>query len=241
LINFRYTETSLSFVQKEATIKQKIEIKIETSEDKSYEDYRKIIHHIQNFLSLVIMESVHPLSILGLAEVNKEMIQDKVTYQLVEVFCRLSDIPKGHKPLRPVDMLFTFEDISDKFETFLRNWFEKADSLEPIYDLYFGTLYNPRMYLEHRFLSLIQAIESFHQRTYGGEYLSDKDYKVVYDALVTAIPEEVGSDLKDRLKEYLKYGNEFSLRRRMKEIFDNYQEILDRFIENKKCLYRKSG
>jgi hypothetical protein len=239
LINIRPTWPSLSFVQKEATIKQKTEIKIETSEDKSFEDYRKIIYHIQNFLSLGIMESVHPLAIAGLTEVNKEMIEDKAYYPPVEVFYRLSDIPKGHKSLLPVDMLFTFKDISNRFESFLRNWFEKKDLLEPVYNLYFGTLYNPRMYLEHRFLSFIQAIESFHQRTYGGGYLSDEDYKVVYNALVTAIPEGVRSDLKDRLKEYLKYGNEFSLRKRLKEVFDKYQEILDRFIENKNDFVEK--
>lgn len=239
LINIRATGPSLSFVQKEATIKQKTEIKIETSEDKSFEDYRKIIYHIQNFLSLGIMESAHPLAIAGLTEVNKKMMEDKAHYSPVEVFYRLSDIPKRHKPLLPVDMLFTFKDIPDRFEFFLRNWFEKIDLLEPVYNLYFGTLYNPHMYLEHRFLSLIQAIESFHQRTYGGKYLSDEDYKVVYDALVTAIPEGIKSDLKDRLKEYLNYGNEFSLRKRLKEIFDKHQEILDRFLENKNAFIEK--
>ena len=239
LINIRATESSPSFVQKEATIKQETEIKIETSEDKSFEDYRRIMYHIQNFLTLGITEPVHPLAIAGLTGVNKEMIEDKVHYPPVEIFYRLSDIPKSHKPLHPFDMLFTFKDISNSFESFLRNWFEKEDLLEPVYNLYFGTLYNPRMYLEHRFLSLIQAIESFHQRTYGGEYSSDEDYKVVYDALVNSIPEGVRSGLKDRLKEYLKYGNEFSLRKRLKEIFDKNQEILDGHIGNKKAFIEK--
>jgi hypothetical protein len=239
LINIRATESSPSFVQKEATIKQETEIKIETSEDKSFEDYRRIMYHIQNFLTLGITEPVHPLAIAGLTGVNKEMIEDKVNYPPVEIFYRLSDIPKSHKPLHPFDMLFTFKDISNSFESFLRNWFEKEDLLEPVYNLYFGTLYNPRMYLEHRFLSLIQAIESFHQRTYGGEYSSDEDYKVVYDALVNSIPEGVRSGLKDRLKEYLKYGNEFSLRKRLKEIFDKNQEILDGHIGNKKAFIEK--
>ncbi|MBP7795954.1 MAG: hypothetical protein KA059_04170 [Elusimicrobiales bacterium] len=239
LINFLATGPSFSFVQKEATIKQKTEIKIETSEDKSFEDYTKVMYHIQKFLTLGITYPVYPLAIAGLTEVNKEIIKDKAYYPPVEVFYKLSDIPKGHKPLLPVDMLFTFKDISNRFESFLKNWFEKMDLLEPVYNLYFGTLYNPRMYLEHRFLSLIQAIESFHQRTYGGKYLSDEDYKVAYDALVTAIPEGIRSDLKDRLKEYLNYGNEFSLRKRLKEIFDKYQEILDRLIENKSDFIEK--
>ena len=172
LINIQATGPSISLVQKEATIKQKTKIKIETSKDKSFKDYQKVICHIQDFLSLGIMEPVHPLAIAGLTEVNKKMIEDKSHFPPVEIFYRLLDIPKGHKPLLPTDMLFNFNDISTRFEFFLRNWFEKMDLLEPVYNLYFGTLYNPRMYLEHRFLNLIQAIESFHQRTYGGKYLS---------------------------------------------------------------------
>lgn len=238
-INFQASLPPLSVVQKEATIKQKTEIKIETSEDKSFEDYIKIMYHIQNFLTLGITEPVYPLAITGITEENKEMRDDKVYYPPVEIFYKLPDIPKGHKPLPPSHMLFTFKDISDRFESFLRNWFKKADLLEPVYSLYFATLYNPRLYLEYRFLSLIQAIESYHRCIYGGKYLSNEEYKSVYNALVNAIPKGIGNDLKDRLKVYLRYGNEFSLRKRLKEIFDKYQEILDGFIENKKCFIEK--
>ena len=130
-------------------------------------------------------------------------------------------------------------DISGRFDSFLRNWFEKVDLLEPIYDLYFGTLYNPRMYSEQKFLSLVQAIESFHQRIHGGEYMSVEEYEPVYDALVNAIPDWVSSDLKYRLKEYLKYGREFSLRKRMKDIIYIYQANTDRFIGNKNAFIEK--
>ena len=239
LINFKSIWPTLSSVQKEATIKQKAEIKIETFEEKSFEYYRKIMYHIRNFLSLGIMEPVYPLTIEGITEVNKEMINDKLYNPPVEIYYKLPDIPKAPKTLHPFDMLFTFKDISDRFEVFLKNWFEKADLLEPVYNLYFGTLYNPRMYLEHRFLNLIQAIESFHQRIHRGEYLSVEEYKPVYKTLVNAIPDWVRSDLKNRLKEYLKYGREFSLRKRLKEIFDKYQQVIDRFIENKNTFIRK--
>jgi hypothetical protein len=238
-IDIRATGPTHSIVQKEASIKQRTYIRIEPSEEKSFDEYLNIMYHIQNFLSLGIMESVHPVAIAGITEANKEMIKDRAYHSPVEISYRLSEIPKAPKTLLPSNMLFTFKDISDRFEVFLRNWFEKAGLLEPIYDLYFGTLYNPRMYLEHRFLSLIQAIESFHQRIYGGEYLSDEDYKDVFDALVNAIPSGVKRDFKESLENKLKYGNEFSLRKRLKEIFDKYQEILNEFIENKNAFIEK--
>lgn len=238
-INFRAAQRSFSFVPKEVTIKQNTEIKIETSEEKLFEDFREIMYHIQNFLTLGTTKPVYPLTITGLTEVNKKIIEDKVYYPTVKIFYQLSDIPKRHKIFFPNDMLFTFKDISDRFELLLKNWFEKKDFLEPVCNLYFGTFYNPRMYIEDQFLSLIQSIESFHRCTFEGKYLPDEDYKEVYDTLLKAIPEGVGSELKDRLMEYLKYGNEFSLRKRLKEIFEEYKEILDKFIENKKDFIEK--
>ncbi len=236
-IVFKANGLSWSLVQKEVSIKQKTYIKIDSSEERSYEEYTKKIYHIQNFLTLGIMEPLYPLAIEGTTEANRVMRKDVIHYPPVDIFYTPIYIPTKAKPLLPQDMLFTFRDISEQFENFLQNWFGKAELLKPVYDLFFGTLYNPSMYLEFQFLSLIQAIESFHGRRYGGEYLSDEDYKVVYDALVTAIPD--GGDLKDRLKEYLKYGNKFSLRTRLKKIFAGYQENLSEFIENKNAFIEK--
>lgn len=238
-IDIRANGPIRSIIQKEASIKQRIYIRIELSEEKSFDKYLNIMHHIQNFLSLGIMESTYPLAIEGITEANKEIIKDKVYYSPVEIYYELPNISKTTKTILPFDMLFTFNDISNRFEIFLRNWFEKADLLKPICDLYFGTLYNPHMYLEHRFLSLIQAIESFHQRIYGGEYLSDKEYKHVYDLLMNAIPDSVKRDFRESLENKLKYGSEFSLRKRLKEIFNTYEEILNKFIKNKKVFIKK--
>ncbi|HEC93387.1 MAG TPA: hypothetical protein ENI51_10415, partial [Candidatus Atribacteria bacterium] len=113
-IDIHATGPTHSIVQKEANIKQRTYIRIESSEEKSFEDYRKIIYHIRNLLTLGITEPVYPLVITGLTEANKEMRNDKIFYLPVEIFYNLPYIPKSHKPLLPFDMLFTFKDISDK-------------------------------------------------------------------------------------------------------------------------------
>ena len=233
-IVIKNTYPTHTIVQKEASIKQTAYITIEPPEEKSFSEYWNIMHDIKNFLSLGVGESVYPLTIEGTTEKNKHVIKDdKSFYKPVEVFYRLLDDPKIREIL-PFQMLFTFKDIHDRFEIFLRNWFEKAHLLKPTYNLYFGTLYNPHLYLESQFLSLTQAIESYHQRIYGGrKYLSEEGYKVVYDALVEAVPEETEGSLKDRLKEYLKYGNEFSLRTRLKEVVDYYGVLTTLFINDK--------
>ncbi len=222
LLEVKATE-SISIVQREASIKERSYITIEPSQEKTFDEYLNIMYHIENFLSLGVTEPVYPLIIEGKTEMNKA----------VRVVYRVSDIPKVPKTLHPFAMLFTFEDISDRFEVFLRNWFEKADLLEPVYNLYFGTLYNPRMYLEHRFLSMVQAIESYHRRTMKNFELPEEQHKKRIEEILNAVPHEH----KDWLKNKLDYSNEPSLRRRLKEILKKFADVLNDFIPDDKNFF----
>jgi hypothetical protein len=233
-IVIKNTYPTHTIVQKEASIKQTTYIKIEPPEEKSLDEYRSAMLDIKNFLSLGVGEPVYLLIVEGTTEKNKQVIEEgkPLYYPIVEIFYRVSDILETREVLAS-QMLFTFKDVKDRFEIFLRNWFKKTHLLKPTFTLYFGVLYNSHLYLESEFLSLTQAIESYHQRIYGdGKYLSEKEYKAVYDALVEAIPEKTKDRLKDRLKDYLKYGNEFNLRTRIKEILDSYSDLIGLFIKD---------
>ena len=218
----------VTIVQKETSIKQRTYIRIEPSVEKSLEEYWNIMRLIQNFLSLGVTEPVYPLTITGRTEANNSP---------VEIYYHSPEISKVPKTL---GMLFTFKDISDRFEIFLKNWFEKADTLGPVYDLYFGTLYNPRMYLQHQFLSLIQAIEAYHRRKFEGKYLSDEKYEPIYKKFERIINKlGIEDPFKDALKSKLKYGNEYSLIKRLKDLFEKYREIFDNFIDDRDAFINK--
>lgn len=221
--------------QKKVKIEQKTYIKIETQAEKSFDEYREIASMIQYFLSLGVMEPVYPLIIKGKTEVNRIMSEDGIRYPPVKIFYQLSNVPKVSKTLLPYDMLFTFKDISDRFEGFLKNWIRKADLLRPVYDLYFGTLYNPKMYLQHRFLSLIQAIESYHRRVKKNYELPEQEHNKRIVKILNAVPEEH----KKWLEVKLAYSNEPTLRRRLKEILDNYPKIVNKFIRDKESFIQK--
>ena len=234
-IDISVTYPLMSVVQKEATIEQETYVRVEPSEEKIFEEYLRIMYHIQNFLSIGITEPVHPLIIKGKTEANKTQIEKNEYYPPVDIFYALPYTLDISKTIPPFDMLFTFSDIHDQFEQFLKKWLEKVDLLEPVYNLYFGTLYNPHMYVEQHFLSLTEALEIFHRRTSldGGKYLSDDDYKNIFQVLVEAIPDSVVKDHKQSLKNKLKYGHEFSLRKRLKELFEKHDEIFKKFVKDK--------
>jgi len=70
----------------------------------------------------------------------------------------------ARRKLIPQEMLFTLQHVSQRFEDVLKQWFDSAQFLEPVFNLYFGTLYNRDMYAEQRFLSLVMALESYHRK-----------------------------------------------------------------------------
>lgn len=82
-------------------------------------------------------------------------------------------------------------------------------------------------------MSLIQALESYYRRTCDRKYELDDKYKeTTYKTLVEAIPKTLDCSFKVRLKEYLKYGNEFSLRKRLKEILKDCGDTVNLLIDN---------
>jgi len=89
------------------------------------------------------------------------------------------------------------------------------------------------MYLQHKFLSLIQAIESYHRRVYGGKYLSDNDYIPTREALLKVVCQKINDDdFRKSLKEKLKYLSEFSLQKRLKEILKKCGDVINLLIQD---------
>lgn len=207
----------------EMRISQKAWITISSVQEKSLDDYLAISRHIQNFLSLAMSSPTHPLTMQGETEANKEILENgKAFYYPVKIFYKPLYFPTNKKALHQLEMLFTLPDVEEKFAVYIANWINKANLLGPVYDLYFSTLYNPYMYLESKFLNLIQAIETYHRRKFGGKYQSDEEYQAgLYKKFVNVIPSDLEKGFKQSLKEgKLKYANEFSLRKRLQEIVD---------------------
>jgi hypothetical protein len=111
--------------------------------------------------------------------------------------------------------------IKDKAEIIFNNWLEKVELLRPVYNLYFGTIYREDMYLEFQFLSLIMALEVYHRRLIRNEDISSEEH----EERIRQILNNTSAKYQEWLKEKLKYSNEPSLRKRIKEIYDMLKNI----------------
>lgn len=217
----------------EVNLKQITFIKIELHNPIHFDDYQQdICYHIQNFLSLAMGKAIYPLIVKGKFEKRDPTTTKKQTEYDVLIFYPINSSLSSSKIVHPHEMLFSFKDILDVFEKSLKNWFSKSNVLKPVYDLYFGTLYNSSMYLQHEFLSLVQALESYHRRRFDGKYLSDEEYNHIYKTLINAIPQEVNRGFKDSAKGKLKHLHEFSLRKRLKDILKRLKLVADLIVSD---------
>jgi hypothetical protein len=221
-IEFEVEGPTRSFVQKEAYIKQKTFLKIEFSEEKPLEDFEYVEKLFRNFLTLGVGVPVRSLEFKGFSE--------KDIYDSVEMIYSAVDI--AQKEVFPPNMLFTFKDVSIKFENYLTNWFRKAEFLDVVYDLYFSPFYNPKMYSEHIFLSLVQAIESYHRRTTENRELPQEEHDQRIRDILGGVPDAHKSWLESRLE----YSNEPRLRKRLNDVIDRYPGIIGKSKDKKQFI-----
>lgn len=219
------------------TIKEKSFVDFETSTDIDYEQFMNISLKFQQFLTLAINVPI------GLRSLSLSVSDDGEKKKSVEVCLFIKRSSRcDDKVIHPTDMPFSFDELSNKFEWILKNWFEKSPLLSPVFNLYFALQYNDKMYVEHRFLNLIACLESYHRRRFDGKYLSDKNYDRFKELIKESLP-KIDDDnyqiFKTKFFNGLEYGNELSLRKRLKNIISDNMQIISHYIEDKDTFIEK--
>lgn len=124
-------------------------------------------------------------------------------------------------------MLFTFSDLNGEFGKILNNWFEKRNFYLNFFKLYFLNI-NTEMTFETQTILYAQELESYirDNPNIKDTYLSKEAYLHIQEKLTKNIKSLVlGNDHKDSLINKIKYGSEYSFRKRLKELLKSLNEI----------------
>ncbi len=182
---------------------------------KNLQWYLDIIHKFRIFLSMLTGEPANPVSIEFCTKRRRLSHSGRKLHREYLDYCSPHYQSRKRSRLHYHEMLFPYPLIKKGFRKHLNSWYAKSDELRTPFQLYFGVLLQADTPLEFRFLALIQAIESYHRLKKVNKYMSDKAYEPIKNAIIHAIPDEVRPDHRDALKSRIKYGNEYSLRRRL--------------------------
>lgn len=116
------------------------------------------------------------------------------------------------------DFFRTRPDMGAPIETVMQAWFATYDPMHLPAQLTLSVFSSQGLWNHVEFLSLMQALEGLHRATHGGKYVSDDDYEPTRAVLSHAIPAGLELDHRAALKARLKYGNEYSLQKRLTEL-----------------------
>jgi hypothetical protein len=101
-------------------------------------------------------------------------------------------------------MLFALPEAKPDISTVMKKWLVRQKNLEPVFNLFFGTMYHPSLYLEVRFLAYAQAIETYdyrRRRKPGRRHLIDRLRDVL--ARSRKVTKRIVGTTDDELEEFL--------------------------------------
>ena len=106
-------------------------------------------------------------------------------------------------------------------EKIINNWIKAYEQITPAFNLYFLVQMGAQhyQYLEERFMALVQGLEAYHRRTSDEKQMDQEEFEELVNNLIDQCPEEKREWLKGKLK----YGNEVSLRHRLRKIVQPIQ------------------
>ena len=191
----------------------------------SLEEYYDVIYYVQNFLRLLILDPIFP------SRVSATTLRSNCPVEIY--FPQLGSRDPQYGAILPDYSLFTYDEVRNRFEKLLMN-FLHLDKL--ISDLFFGYLYSPLTFIETRFLSLTQAIEAFHRKTRGGEYVTrqwyDENLYGYFANMINEAPKiENNTGFKASLLARMRFGYEYALRKRLEQLLDEFGgKFLDIFV-----------
>jgi hypothetical protein len=189
---------------------------IELPDEDHFNAFGEHLAHLNNLIALAVMTPVRPIDVDGFFT-HLEVPEGTGVGRKVKILLPLYEAPQQEQ-IQIFDMLFTYSDIEDRLGTFLENWFRKREYLDPVFDLFFGVLYNRNPYPVTTFLNYTQAIETYHIRTMSNEVDPPEQHRRRIHAILEAVSEEY----REWLGEKLGFSNKPTFAQRLNEVIDFY-------------------
>jgi hypothetical protein len=123
----------------------------------------------------------------------------------------------------PIDFLFRYPNVEDYFSNILSTWLTRRDTIQHALNLFFSSLREPGVFLETRFLPMIQALEVYTRADEQQTYIDPQEYADIRPRIESAIPTDIDKDLRSAIIRRLEYANEYSLRTRLRRLIETLQ------------------
>lgn len=231
---------------REITLKETPYIVIESDIERKYADYLKIIDKLQSFFTFCLLKTVYPMKIYGESAASiweppedwSGATSSEIIFEQIEIISHWIDLidPLQIDEVDRHEILFTINEILQNSDFIMNKWWIKNEVFKSVFDIYFGTIFNSRMYLQNTYLSLAQCIESYHRKStrFLDYQIHPDEYKERIEIIKECLKHE--SQLITREKRSiistLKMGNNLSLENRIQQLLITYPTISPFIVGN---------
>lgn len=202
-----------------AQIEQGVRLKVMSAGGAGYHDLYATLNRLANFFTLAFN---YPVSFREMIVESREFLIDTPEGAVSEAIVSTPgsyEEPTATRALHAHDMLFRYRDVEPEFDTMIRAWYQSYETLEPALNMYFALERRSSVYMEQRFLGLVQALEALHRRTTAST--PSRAHTTRLAEIMKAVPEVHREWLSGRLT----YSHEPPLRRRLVELIKPFREI----------------
>ena len=217
-IAFGWTPPGFPII-KEARISQKTYFKLASQEARELHDFISVIEKITHFLCFAIDQTV---SVDSMSATYNDPRRDIGGGESINIYYPSWPYSKD-KPKTNRSKLFEFEEIQNDAGSIINNWIEAYKQIAPTFNLYFLAKMGMQTYLAERFMALVQGLEAYHRRTSDEKQMDEAEFKELIDNLIDQCPPQK----KEWLKGKLWYGNEVSLRHRLKNLIEPFEDVIE--------------
>ena len=221
LITFGWTALT-GYPIKEAGISQKAYFELVSQEALELDDFISVVRKITHFLCFAMDQTVSLESIEATSDkLHQDIGEDRTRRIPINIYYPSWPYSKdGPETYR--SKLFKFEEIQNDAERIINNWIEAYEQITPTFNLYFLAKMGMQTYLEERFMALVQGLEAYHRRTSDEKRMDEAEFEGLVENLIEKCPEEH----REWLSRELKYGNEVSLRKRLRDIIKPFKDVI---------------
>jgi len=219
-------------------------IKIETEVGRQQDTYTALAVHVSGWVLIEsnepqpltwFIERFHCLSALFAILAGTPMSPDCICARAdgsnegISVLVAFQDT-KLCEYRRPDQFFLSYPLLGTDFGHLLDRWFEVYSRAGLPCQLALSAVHSDGPWNHVRFVSILQALEGLHRGWFHGAYLPESEYDAVKKVLAAAIPASLQKSHRESLAARIKYGNQYSLRKRLNELANLLSDDIRRIL-----------
>lgn len=225
-VNFSSYVHGPTLVPREVRISQEAYLVAEHfSSDVLFEELFDRMMRMVYLQQMGVQRLTYPLKLTGYTKQNAQLqIDGQAYYPEVEIFYQPIESIKHRDDVHHHDMLFGFRDLEEKH---ILNWCNSFPKLKTMLHLYRSLLYTERMFVDTKFLHIVQALESLHDLLLTGYRFDDNEFQHRKSKVLSLIE---APELRDWVEKALGRANYKSLGERITELIKGKQELFSNVV-----------